>query len=106
MHADHSAKIPRKNSEKLRSTSAARYRNRCELHSPPLPRADAGWRSITTPGPPLDAPPVSVILYYPAKATERVIAMGPFTVTVALGAAPDAQIKGLICSVTALAAAS
>jgi hypothetical protein len=35
-------------------------------------------------------------LYYPTKAPARVIAMGPFSVDVAILAPPDPQIKGLI----------
>ena len=35
-------------------------------------------------------------MYYPTQAPARVIAMGPFSVDVAIQAPPDPQVKGLI----------
>jgi predicted dienelactone hydrolase len=58
--------------------------------------AQAGWRQISLPGPTPAADAVSVALYYPTQAPARVIAMGPFSVDVAVQAPPDPQIKGLI----------
>ena len=58
--------------------------------------AQAGWRQLGIPGPAPGADPVSVALYYPTQAPSRVIAMGPFSVDVAIQAPPDPQVKGLI----------
>jgi predicted dienelactone hydrolase len=56
----------------------------------------AGWRQISVPGTAPDAPPMVVALYYPTQAPARTIAMGPFTVQVAIQAPPDSKFKGLI----------
>ena len=58
--------------------------------------AQAGWRQISIPGPTPATDAVTVALYYPTQAPARVIAMGPFSVDVAIQAPPDPQIKGLI----------
>ena len=57
---------------------------------------NAGWRSISVPGLTAAAPPIPVVLYYPTQTPARAIAMGPFTVQVAIQAPPDAAFKGLI----------
>jgi len=58
--------------------------------------SEPGWRTYTVPASgPADAP-IAVALYYPTQAPARAIAMGPFTVRVAIQAPPDAQVKGLI----------
>jgi predicted dienelactone hydrolase len=57
---------------------------------------EAGWRQINIPGSTPDAAPIPVALYYPTQAPARSIAMGPFTVHVAIQAPPDATFKGLI----------
>jgi predicted dienelactone hydrolase len=56
----------------------------------------AGWRQIIIPGSTADAAPTVVALYYPTQAPARTIAMGPFTVRVAIQAPPDTTVKGLI----------
>ena len=43
-----------------------------------------------------EAGPISVALYYPTQAQARPIAMGPFTVHVAIQGPVDAPLKGLI----------
>ncbi|MDP1740808.1 dienelactone hydrolase [Polaromonas sp.] len=58
--------------------------------------AQAGWRQITIAGTPADPAPIVAALYYPTQADARTIAMGPFTVNVAMRAAPEAKVKGLI----------
>jgi len=58
--------------------------------------AQAGWRQITLPATTADAAPIVAALYYPTQAPARTIAMGPFTVNVAMQAAPEARVKGLI----------
>lgn len=57
--------------------------------------ANAGLQTLTVPGTAAD-PPITVALYYPTQSTARAIPMGPFTPFVALGGAPDAQMRGLI----------
>ena len=42
------------------------------------------------------APPIPVALYYPTSAPESTLVLGPFTLQVAMQAAPEAQVKGLI----------
>ncbi len=80
------------------STSAARYL--ALLFALALPVAaqplQAGWRQITLPGGAREAQPTVVALYYPTQATARVVPMGPFTVTAAIGGPPAATVKGLI----------
>lgn len=58
--------------------------------------AQAGWRQITLPATTADTAPIVAALYYPTQAAARTIAMGPFTVNVAMQAAPEAKVKGLI----------
>lgn len=58
--------------------------------------AEPGWRSYTVPASGAAAEPTAVALYYPTQAPARAIAMGPFTVRVAIQAPPDARVKGLI----------
>lgn len=57
---------------------------------------EAGWRRTSVPGPAPDAAAIPVALYYPTQTPARRIAMGPFTVNVAIQAPPDAKFKGLI----------
>ncbi len=57
---------------------------------------EAGWRQIRIPGSTADTAATVVALYYPTQAPARTIAMGPFTVRVAIQAPPDATVKGLI----------
>jgi predicted dienelactone hydrolase len=56
----------------------------------------AGWRQMTVPAGPREAQATTVALYYPTLAPTRVVPMGPFTVTAALGATPTPTTKGLI----------
>ena len=56
----------------------------------------AGWRQTEIAGTAPAAAATVVALYYPTQAPERAIPMGPFTVTVAPQAAPEATVKGLI----------
>ncbi len=58
--------------------------------------AEVGWRMVDVPGGALEAAPTPVALYYPTAAAARPVAMGPFTVTAAIGAAPLVSVKGLI----------
>jgi predicted dienelactone hydrolase len=58
--------------------------------------SQAGMRQINIPGTPLDPAPIVAVLYYPTQAPARTIAMGPFSVNVAIQAAPEAKVKGLI----------
>jgi predicted dienelactone hydrolase len=57
---------------------------------------EAGWMQIQTAGATPNAPTTTVSLYYPTMAAPRVVAMGPFTLNVAIGAKPVDQIKALI----------
>jgi predicted dienelactone hydrolase len=57
---------------------------------------EAGWMQIQTAGATPDAPTTTVALYYPTMATPRVIAMGPFTLDVAIGGKPVDKVKALI----------
>ena len=52
-----------------------------------------GWQEIHVPCGDRDA---TVALYYPTQAKARAIAMGPFTVNVAMYANPESTLKGLI----------
>jgi predicted dienelactone hydrolase len=56
----------------------------------------AGWNLITVAGATALAPATTVALYYPTQAAERETPMGPFTQSVAIGAQPEPQVKGLI----------
>ena len=58
--------------------------------------SQAGWRQFTVPGVAANEAAIPVALYYPTQSTARPIAMGPFTVQVAMQGAPDAAFKGLI----------
>ena len=58
--------------------------------------AQAGWRQVSIAGTTADAAPIPVALYYPTQAPARAIAMGPFTVRVAIQAPPDATFRGLL----------
>jgi predicted dienelactone hydrolase len=55
----------------------------------------AGWRQLTV-GASGDSPPIAVALYYPTVAPSRAVAMGPFVLQVAVQAAPEPTVKGLI----------
>lgn len=68
----------------------------CLLMSRPAAATDAGWRQYVVPASKLSSEPIKVALYYPTQAPATKIAMGPFTVTAAIGAPPDARVKGLI----------
>ena len=57
---------------------------------------EVGWRQITVPGGVREAAPTLVALYYPTAAAARPVAMGPFTVTAAMRAEPEATVKGLL----------
>lgn len=60
----------------------------------------AGLRMTSVPGVAQgatpSAPPIPVALYYPTSAPESTLVLGPFTLQVAMQAAPEAQVKGLI----------
>jgi predicted dienelactone hydrolase len=57
---------------------------------------DAGWMQIQTAGVTPDAPTTTVALYYPTMAAPRAIAMGPFSLNVAIGGKPVDKVKALI----------
>ncbi|MCX7220972.1 MAG: dienelactone hydrolase [Burkholderiales bacterium] len=57
---------------------------------------EAGWMQIQVAGTTPEAPTTTVALYYPTMATPRVIAMGPFTLDVAIGGKPIDKVKALI----------
>lgn len=56
----------------------------------------AGLRQINVPGSAPGEATTAVALYYPTQAPAHAITMGPFTPQVAIQAAPDASVKGLI----------
>ena len=58
--------------------------------------AQVGWRQISVPGGAREPASAVVALYYPTSAQARPMAMGPFTVTAAIQAAPETTVKGLI----------
>ncbi|MGY3692859.1 putative dienelactone hydrolase [Bradyrhizobium sp. USDA 3240] len=58
--------------------------------------AEAGWRQITIPVSATNPAAIPVALYYPTQMPARAIPMGPSTLRVAIGATPDAKVKGLI----------
>ena len=58
--------------------------------------SQAGWRQINIPGTTADAAPIVAVLYYPTQAPARPMVMGAFNVNVAIQAAPEAKVKGLI----------
>lgn len=57
---------------------------------------EVGWRQMRVAGPTPEAAATTVALYYPTQAAARAIAMGPFTPRVAIDAAPEPSVKGLI----------
>lgn len=57
---------------------------------------EAGWMQTQVAATTPDAPTTTVALYYPTMAAPRVIAMGPFTLDVAIGAKPVDKVKALI----------
>jgi predicted dienelactone hydrolase len=58
--------------------------------------SQAGWRQISIAGTAPGETATVVALYYPTRSPERAVPMGPFTPRVAIGAAPEATVKGLI----------
>jgi predicted dienelactone hydrolase len=58
--------------------------------------AQVGWTQMDVFGTAPDARITIVALYYPTQAKASPVAMGPFTLNVAVGAAPEATVKGLI----------
>lgn len=56
---------------------------------------EAGLRQLSIAGPSPQAA-TAVALYYPTQVAARAVPMGPFTPRVAIGAPPEAQVKGLI----------
>ena len=58
--------------------------------------AQVGWTQIDVFGSAPDARITTVALYYPAKAAASAVTMGPFVLNVALQAAPEPTVKGLI----------
>ncbi|MBC7380176.1 MAG: alpha/beta fold hydrolase [Burkholderiaceae bacterium] len=57
---------------------------------------EAGWMQIQAAGTTPDAPTTTVALFYPTMAAPRAIAMGPFTLDVAIGGKPVDKVKALI----------
>lgn len=57
---------------------------------------EAGWMQFQAAGATADAPATTVALFYPTMAPSRSIAMGPFTVDVAIGGKPADKVKALI----------
>jgi predicted dienelactone hydrolase len=55
-----------------------------------------GWTQIQVAGTTAGAPATTVALYYPTAAAPRVIAMGPFSLDVAIGGPPADKVKALI----------
>jgi predicted dienelactone hydrolase len=62
----------------------------------PIMATEPGWQRYTVPAAASNPEPIQVVLFYPTQAPAREIAMGPFTVNVAVKAPPEAQFKGLI----------
>ena len=58
--------------------------------------AQVVWSQMDIAGAPPDAPSTKVALYYPTRATSHAVAMGPVTLNVAIQAAPEPSVKGLI----------
>jgi hypothetical protein len=58
--------------------------------------SEAGWRQYVVPASASNPESIQVALFYPTQAPAREIAMGPFTLHVAIMARRDAQFKGLI----------
>lgn len=57
---------------------------------------EVGWRQFTVPISATNDQVIPVALYYPTQAAPRAIAMGPFTVNVAIQAPPNEKFRGLI----------
>ena len=57
---------------------------------------EAGWMQIQVAGTTSGAPGTTVALYYPTMAAPRAIAMGPFSLDVAIGSKPVDKVKALI----------
>lgn len=57
---------------------------------------EAGWTQIQVAGTTTGAPTMTVAVYYPTMVAPRTIAMGPFTLDVAIGAKPMDKVKALI----------
>jgi len=57
---------------------------------------EAGWMQIQVAAMTPDAVATTVALYYPTLAAPRTLAMGPFTLDVAIGAQPVDKVKALI----------
>jgi len=57
---------------------------------------EAGWMQIQVPAATPDASATTVALYYPTMAAPRTIAMGPFSLDVAIGGKPIDKVKALI----------
>ncbi|MEA2883401.1 MAG: hypothetical protein QOH32_2657 [Bradyrhizobium sp.] len=66
------------------------------LVSSPVMAAEAGWRQYVVPGSASNPESIQVALFYPTQAPAREIAMGPFTLRVAIKAPPEARFKALI----------
>lgn len=64
--------------------------------STPAAAIEAGWRQFAVPVSASNPEAIQVVLFYPTQAAAREIAMGPFTLNVAIMAPPEAQFKGLI----------
>jgi predicted dienelactone hydrolase len=62
----------------------------------PSAATEAGWREYTVPASASNVEAIPVALYYPTQAPARTIAMGPFSVRVAVMAPAEANAKGLI----------
>ena len=57
---------------------------------------EAGWMQVQVAGATPEVSTTTVALYYPTLAAPRAIAMGPFSLDVAIGAKPVEKVKGLI----------
>ena len=66
------------------------------LLSSPVIATEAGWRQYVVPASASNPEAITVALFYPTQAPPRDIAMGPFTLHVAIKAPPEAKFKGLI----------
>ena len=60
------------------------------------PAVEAGWRQFAVPASVSNPETIQAVLFYPTQVTAREIAMGPFTLRVAIMAPPEARFKGLI----------
>jgi predicted dienelactone hydrolase len=66
------------------------------LATMPALATDVGFRQMLVPSTAAGADAIPVVLFYPTEAQARPIAMGPFTVHVAMQAPTAASLKGLI----------